>query len=315
MKYFLFLVIFIGVCGCRIGTFFTDIGNVSKDAKKISADFKAMKSTIVPIDTFTMNATSGVLTELANADSREKLDSIAARISRIITQYLNQSFQTLDPGPVGNKLVTGALDTLLAEETEYRIRMLLENVSRQAGKDVSYIINRAFADLASSTNKARLNSLMLSLFATQNSDSLAHFINRSIHQVDYEALGTTIGNDIFRSSLRPEIDSIARTAVRSIFDEIRKDDNVGGVFDDIRNIIILGIGLIGLILAGLFWWNRHKSMQMNKVFFHAIENLEPHTASHFRKSVESVAREKGVLKHVDTMMAKQEIAKREGKKL
>ena len=300
-------------CSCKIGTFFNDIGNVSRDAKKISTDFKAMREVIVPIDTFTMNATSGVLTELSSASSEEKLDSIAARISRIVAQYLNDALATVDPSPVGNKLVTGALDTLLARETQHRLQLMIEGVSRKAGKDISYLIKQSFLDLSSPANKARLNSILLSMFDVRSSDSLGMFLNRSIQSVDFERLGATISEDIFRSGLRAEIDSIARTAVRSIFDEIRKDDNARGFFDDIRNIIVLGVGLIGLLLALLFWWNRRKSMQMNQVFLHAIENLDHSTATHVKKSVEHEARQKGVLKHVDTMLHKESLKNRQGK--
>ncbi len=309
-----FILLFFGLIffnSCKIGTFFNDIGNVSKDAKKISSDFKAMRGTIVPIDTFTMNATAGVLTELANADSEEKLDSIAARISRIVAQYLNSAFQTLDPGPVGNKLVTGALDTLLASETQQRIKLLIEAVSRKAGQDISLLISNSFSDLSSPANKAKLNSVLLSLFDAKNSDSLSYFINRSIGQIDFELLGASLSKDIFQSNLRPEIDSIARTAVRAIFDEIRKDDTAKGFFDNIRNIIFLGLGLLGLLLGLLFWWNRRKSVQMNRVFMHAIENLDQHTATHVKKSVENVARQKGILKHVDKMLKKEQLLNRE----
>lgn len=299
---------------CKIGTFFNDIGNVSKDAKKISSDFKAMRATIVPIDTFTMNATSGVLTELSSTSSEEKLDSIAARISRSIARYLNEALLTVDPSPIGNKLVTGAMDTLLAIETQQRMKLLIEGVSRQAGHDISLLIGNAYTDLSSPSNKAKLNSVLLSLFDTRTSDSLSYFISRSINRVDFEALGAALSNDIFRSNLRPEIDSIARTAVRAIFDEIRKDETASGFFDNIRNIIFLALGLLGVLLGLLFWWNRRKSVQMNQVFLHAIENLDRETASHVKRSVEKEARQKGVLKHVDKMLHKEQLYNREGRK-
>ncbi len=171
-------------------------------------------------------------------------------------EYLNNGLKTIDPAPVGNKLVTGALDTLLAVETERRIKLLIAGVSNQAGKDISILINKSFSDLSSSANKAKLNSVLLSLFDTSSSDSLSSFISRSVNQVDLEGLGLSLRDDIFRSSLRPEIDSIARTAVRAIFDEIRKDNTAQGFFANIRNIIFLVVGLLGLMIALLFWLNR-----------------------------------------------------------
>ncbi|MDQ3015716.1 MAG: hypothetical protein M3R25_03200 [Bacteroidota bacterium] len=299
---------------CKIGTFFNDIGNVSKDAKKISADFKSLKETIVPIDTFTMNATAGVLTELSSAQSEEKLDSIASRLSKMISVYLNDALADINTAPVGNKLVTGAMDTLLAAKTQRRIQLLIDGVSRKAGNDISRIINGGFNDLTSSANKAKLNSLMLALFNANSADSLSYFINRSLSRVDYESIGAGISNDIFASNLRPQIDSIARTAVRSIFDEIRKDNTAQGFFSNIRNIIFLGLGLLGVLLALLFWWNRRKSMQMNRVFLRAIESLEHPVALDVKKSITREAMQKGVLKDVDALLKKEQLLGRGGLK-
>ena len=266
-----------------------------------------MKETIVPIDTFTMNATAGVLTELSSAESEDKLDSIAARLSRMVAFYLNDALADINTAPVGNKLVTGAMDTLLAAETQRRIQLLIDGVSRKAGNDIARLINGGFNDLTSPSNKAKLSSLFLSLFNTRNADSLSYFINQSIAEVDYKTIGEGISNDIFASNLRPQIDSIARTAVRAIFDEIRKDDTASGFFSNIRNIIFLGLGLLGILLGLLFWWNRRKSMQMNKVFLRAIENLEHPVAADVKKSIAREAMQKGVLKDVDALLKKEQL--------
>jgi hypothetical protein len=252
-----------------------------------------------------MKATEGILTELASEKTRENLDSVSARISRALGKYLTETFKNLDAGPVGNSLVTGAIDTLVAAETELRIKLLIEAVSAQAGKDIALVIRNTFSELSSPANKARLNSLMLSLFDSNNSDSLSHFINRAIDQIDFKELGANVSKDIFQENLRPEIDSIARTAVRAIFDEIRKDESTKGLFDNLRNIIFLGLGLLGLLLALLFWWNRRRSMQMNKVFVEAIENLDLETSKNVKRSVEREARQHGILKNVDEMLRKE----------
>lgn len=298
---------------CKIGTLFNDIGNVSKDAKKISADFKAMKETIVPIDTFMMNATAGMLTELASDQSNEKLDSIATRISALITARLNESLQNLDPSPVGNRIVTGALDTLLAVETQQRIKLLIDAVSRKAGQDVAMLINGAFSDMTSPANQAKLSSLMLSLYNSKNADSLSYFINRAISRIDYESIGTGIGDDIFADNLRPQIDSIARTAVRAIFHEIRKDNITKSIFQDVRGLIFLGLALFGILLGLLFWWNRRKSMQMNRVLISAIENLDHTVAADVKKSITREAMHKGVLKDVDALLKKEQLLNRGNK--
>ncbi len=295
---------------CKIGQIGTDFKLIKKDAQQISKDIKAVRGAFVPIDSLLMEATSGVLTELSNADSEEKLDTIAARINRILVQYLNESFKNLDPGPTGENLMKGAMRPVLDTMTERRLQEMIHSVSGQAAEDFTAVIRGMMTELTSAGSKAKLNALLLSLFTNTTSDSLSAFVNRTVADVDFGIIGQRIATELIEAKVKPQVDSVVRLAVRSIFDEIQKDKNARGFFSDIRNILILGLGLLGLIMAFLFWINRKKAMDLNKMFVHAIEDLEGKHAEDAKKSVEKHARARGLLRNVDRIMKKENLPNR-----
>src|SRR5258706_8161683 len=127
---------------CSIFIFFISrkIRKVFKDVDSVTKDVNDVKRAVLPVDTLLMDAASGILTELSSADAQEKLDSITARINRILTLYLNKTFQNLDAGLVGKKFTQGALDPLLAAETEERMKKLISALSNQLSHDIAGMI-------------------------------------------------------------------------------------------------------------------------------------------------------------------------------
>jgi hypothetical protein len=136
---------------------------------------------------------------------------------------------------------------------------------------------------------------------------LSAFINHSVRKVDFEDIGRRIATELIEANVKPQVDSVVRMAVRSIFDEIKQDQNARGFFDDIRNILLLGLGLLGLVMALLFWYNRKKAMDLNRMFVHAIEDLEGKHADDAKKAVEKQARAQGLLRNVDKILKKESL--------
>jgi hypothetical protein len=291
---------------CRIGQTLKDVNSVSKDVNRVASDFRDIRGVVVPVDTFVMVATAGLLTELSSLDSEAKLDSISARINRILTRYLNETFQNLDPGPVGKKAVQGALDPLLAAETEARMKNLISALSAQLSRDIAGIIT----ELSSPENKAKLNSLLTSFFSEANSAEISAFVNRALRDIEFDSLGRRISDELITQNLNPAIDSLVRTAVKGIFDEIRNDENARGLFGDIRHILFLALGLLGVIIGLFFWWNRRKSVQLNRMLVNAIEDLDEKTGKDVKKEVAKKARHEGLLPDLDKMLEKEHLLKR-----
>jgi len=283
-----------------------DFNSVSKDSKQISSDFHDVSGAIIPIDTFIMIATAGLLTELSSMESEQKLDSITARINRILTKYLNETFKNLDPGPVGKKFTQGALDPLLAAETEEKMKQLINALSIQISHDLAGVID----ELTSPTTQAKLNGMLTSFFSEANSAKISEFVNRALRDIEFDSLGNRIADELIAQNLRPEFDSIARTAVRAIFDEIRHNDNAKGIFGDIKNILFLGLALLGVIIGIFFWWNRQKSVKMNKMLINAIEDLDDNTGKTVKKQVSKKARSEGLLPDLDKMLEKEHLLNR-----
>jgi hypothetical protein len=292
---------------CKIGQVSKDFKDIKKEAQKISSDIKTVRRSFTPIDSATMMAISGVLTKLSDTISENQMDSIAARINRILVKYLNDSFNNLDPGPMGQHLVQGAMRPILDPATEQRLQEMIHSVSLKASQDLTAAMRNMMDELTSKKSKNQLNALVLSLFSRNNSDSLSGFINRSIANVDFELVGKRIATELLEQNLKPQVDSISRMAVRSIFEEIQKDKNARGFFSDVRNLIILGIGLLGVVMALLFWFNRQKAVEMNRMFIHAVEDLEGKHAVHARRAIENQARARGLLPNVDKMLQKENL--------
>ena len=292
---------------CKIGQVTKDFKVIRGEAEKISRDIKGVRAAFTPLDTAMMYAMSGVLTKLSDTISEQQMDTIAARINRILVAYLNQSFQNLDPSPVGKNFTKGALQPILDPATEQRLQEMIHSVSQQASRDLAAAMRNMMDELTSAKTKGQLNSLVLSLFSRSNSDSLSGFVNRSIANVDFELVGRRIASELLEQNLKPQVDSIARMAVRSIFQEIQKDKNARGFFSDVRNLIILGVGLLGVVMALLFWFNRQKAVQMNRMFIHAVEDLEGKHAIHARRAIENQARARGLLPNVSKMLQKENL--------
>ncbi len=300
------MIVLLTVFSCKIGRTLDDVNSVSKTAKKAGQDVSELTEAILPFDSLMMVITSGLLTELSSAESEEKLDSISARINRILTKYLNETFQNLDVASVGENAVNGALKPLLAAETEARMKQLIAALSDQLSLAVTGLIS----DLSSPENKAKLNSLLTSLLSEENSKAISSFINRSLRDIEIDSLGNRIAAELIDQNLNPSLDSLVRTVVKGIFDEIKNDDNAKGLFGDLKHILFLAFGILGLIIGLFFWWTRRKSNNLNRVLINSIEDLDEQQGKNIKKIVEKKARNEGLLPDLDKVLEEQHLLKR-----
>lgn len=284
---------------CKIGGALRDFHSVSKNINDVS-------SKLTPIDSLVMDATSGLLTELSNSNSKEKMDSITARLNRSLNAYLTKTFQDLDLGSMGHKLTQGAIDPLLSDETEVRMKELISSLSAQMSHDIA----KSITELTSPSNKAKLNSLLTSFFSEANSKMLSSFINRSLRDIDFDTLGSRMADQMIAKNLKPQVDSVIRTAVKAVFDEIRHNDNAKGIFGDFKNVLFLGLGLIGAIMGLLFWWNRRKSMKLNRMLVEAIQDLDDRSGKDVKMEVAKKARSEGMLSDLHKLMDQVDLFKR-----
>ena len=207
------------------------IGGALRDFHSISRNIDEVSSTMTPVDSLVMDATSGLLTELSSENSQEKLDSITARINRNLTKYLTQMFQELDPAPFSNKFSQGVLDPFLAEETELRMKKLISALSDQMSHDIA----KSITSLTSPANKAKLNSLLASFFSEANSKMLSSFINRSLRDIEFDTLGNRMANELIAKNLKPQMDTVIRTAVKAVFDgEVSAVNNI----EDMQMVVL-----------------------------------------------------------------------------
>ncbi|MBK9982566.1 MAG: hypothetical protein IPP15_09090 [Saprospiraceae bacterium] len=279
------------ICFCVVIFSSCKIGGALRDFHSVSRNIDDVSSKLKPIDSLVMDATSGLLTELSNSNSQEKMDSITARLNRSLNAYLTKTFQDLDLGSMGHKLTQGAIDPLLSDETEVRMKQLISSLSAQMSHDIA----KSITELTSPANKAKLNSLLTSFFSEANSKMLSSFINRSLRDIDFDTLGSRMADQMIAKNLKPQVDSVIRTAVKAVFDEIRHNDNAKGIFGDFKNVLFLGLGLIGAIMGLLFWWNRRKSMKLNRMLVEAIQDLDDRSGKDVKMEVAKKARSEGLL--------------------
>jgi hypothetical protein len=186
------------------------------------------------------------------------------------------------------------------------MKEMIAALSDQVSRDMTGIIN----DLTSPANKARLNSLLTSFFSEANSDAISAFVNRSLRDIEFDSLGKRIAAELITQNLNPAVDTLVRTAVKGIFDEIQKDENAKGFFGDIKHILFLGLGLLGAIIGLFFWWNRRKSVNLNRMLINAIEDLDDKTGQDVKKQVAKKARHEGLLPDLDKVLEREHLLKR-----
>ncbi|MGB4847972.1 MAG: hypothetical protein WBP41_08655, partial [Saprospiraceae bacterium] len=207
---------------------------------------------------------------------------------------------------MGHKLTQGAIDPLLSDETEVRMKQLISSLSAQMSHDIA----RSITELTSPANKAKLNSLLTSFFSEANSKMLSSFINRSLRDIDFDTLGSRMADQMIAKNLKPQVDSVIRTAVQAVFDEIRHNDNAKGIFGDFKNVLFLGLGLIGAIMGLLFWWNRRKSMKLNRMLVEAIQDLDDRSGKDVKMEVAKKARSEGMLSDLHKLIDQVDLFKK-----
>ncbi|MGB4846992.1 MAG: hypothetical protein WBP41_03690 [Saprospiraceae bacterium] len=296
------------ICFCVVILSSCKIGGALRDFHSVSRNIDEVSSKLKPIDSLVMDATSGLLTELSNSNSQEKMDSITARLNRSLNVYLTKTFQDLDLGSMGHKLTQGAIDPLLSDETEVRMKQLISSLSAQMSHDIA----KSITELTSPANKAKLNSLLTSFFSEANSKVLSSFINRSLRDIEFDSLGSRMADQMIAQNLKPQVDSVIRTAVKAVFDEIRHNDNAKGIFGDFKNVLFLGLGLIGAIMALLFWWNRRKSMKLNRMLVEAIQDLDDRSGNDVKMEVAKKARSEGMLSDLHKLIDQVDLFKKKG---
>ena len=104
-----------------------------------------------------------------------------------------------------------------------------------------------------------------------------------------------MANELIAKNLKPQLDTVIRTAVKAVFDEIRNDKNAKGIFGDFKHILFLGLGLLGGIMGLLFWWNRRKSVKLNRMLVEAIQDLDDLPGKDVKTEVANKARNEGLL--------------------
>jgi Ni,Fe-hydrogenase maturation factor len=297
-----FLLLFIS-CGIRKAT-----DSFADNLPKLEQHVADLKNQIIPIDSLTLDATLGMLEGLTTAESQEKIDSLIERINLLLSSYLQQTVKDLKVPQLGKDLVGGMIDTL-SKESE-KLNNLLDGLTAKLSTDLSKILNTTIASLSSRENRDKISSLVSAAVHRGLADSLIQIANRSITGINYSTLGDSIGNNLISNKLTPQIDSLARQAIRGVLDEINIHEAKKSIFSDLKNVIVLAIGGIGLLIALFTWFNRRKYVRVNEMLLAKIEQLSDRVDPNLKKEIHTEAVSQGVSQELDAMLDRVNLLKR-----
>ena len=223
------------------------IANVDTTFQKISVNIDEIQKAIVPVDTMVANAVNGALSGLTSDDSKAKLDTLSAMLTRNIIKSVNSALDSIDLESPGQKLITGIKDSLFAQSTSDELTALINTVFGSAKNEIIDAINAAFSNLSSEKNKQKLKGLG-SAIVSGITDSLGYKLNESIKQVDFNSLRDSILKNLINQQFRDSLALVTKSVTEGAATEVE------GVVAFIRKNVIKILWGLGLLAGGIFWW-------------------------------------------------------------
>ncbi len=282
--------------------------SVSDNLPKFEGHVDDLKQQVTPVDSLTMYATLGLLEGLTNTVGQQQIDSLLTRINLLIRASLQQTVADLAIPQVGKNLIGGMVDTLTSESD--RLQDMLHQLSSKIAQDMVQIIEGAMTSLTSLEQQQRISTLLSSVFGQTLADSLAGLVNHTFSAIKYSELGDSVSQNLIASKLSPQIDSLARKAIRSVLDEINVHEAKKSIFADLKNVITLAIGGIGVLIALFTWFNRRKYVRVNEMLLAKIERLSDSDAPKIKKEIYTEAVQQGIIRELDAMLKRVHLLKR-----
>jgi len=231
----------------------------SKTAEQVSQSLQDLTNE-EKVKKLAKSAIEGVMDGTSSETSRESLDELTRILSENIGQELNNVFAHLDTKTPGENFSNGVVNSLVNKEVEAKLKQLLANTANGAQEDFGQAIqnlekdiNKSLTGIVRNLNNqiSTLDESLQAVLSNSLQDSLSHFFNNAIADIELKPLSHKISTDLISTELRDSIISLA-TAVQNNIDIT---EPLPGIVTLLRqNAIILS--LLGFFLiASLIYWS------------------------------------------------------------
>ena len=259
---------------CKI----TDI--LRKTSDDITTDIDEIQAEIFPLDSAAKKIVVGILEGAATEHSKDNIDTLAKRITYGITHFLNERLKELDTESVGENLMTGLTKEIKSEGFRDTIQLLVNHVFQDLRSELTLTLDSLVITLTSDENKARVESMVASLFAEANARKANEFINTSLEGISFTSIADSLRANLLNEETQEALNNIIPTKIDSILDKadgiLNKIGEDGESFIE-RNIWTIVLGVASLMLLGtllFFWRKKRQESKMNDVIMATINDLK-----------------------------------------
>lgn len=192
--------------------------NISRDLNRAVNDMDSLVAEVRPIEEFTKRAVMGVFDGAADPATQDDLDTLTRRMTEVITNYLNKSFDSLNVRVLGENFMAGVKDSLLNDNTKARLKDLINSASDRVAFKLDSTLRATIRSLNSPENQASIRKMLDSLLSDSNSIKLSNFLQKSIDSLNLKPLGDKIVTQLFSKQFQTRVDSLTASAIRAAED-------------------------------------------------------------------------------------------------
>ncbi|MTB51114.1 hypothetical protein [Lewinella sp. W8] len=244
------------------GTVSKDVTAATGDLKHLTEDIRSVRENVLPLDTISKQLIQGVLDKLSEDSTQNTLEVLIGQI--------NQLLADLNTAQVGGKLSAGLIDSLTSARSQRRLDSLLLAVTQSAGNNLDATVKQFLVRLNSRDKQAEVDKLLASLLSARNRSRATGFLDSILAGVNFRRVGTELTANLVSDSLRSDVDSLVRTSVRAILEEVDEDD---GLWSNLKSILLWAAAIIGIAIAVLIWFLSRRNRRVNKFLVREIEAL------------------------------------------
>jgi hypothetical protein len=271
-----------------------DVELAAVDINRVSEDFNAVREGLLPFDSLSIQLIDGVLQKLSEEGTKDTL--------QVLIDELNAMLADLNTGQLGADVSTGLIDSLTSTRSRRQLDSLLMAVTASAGENLDATVKQFLVGLNSSDKQAEIDQLLASLLSERNRARTSVFLDSILRGVNFERVGNDLTASLVSDSLQADVDSLVRTAVRAILEEV--DEGGDGIWGNLKSILLWAAAIIGIAIAVLIWFLSRRNRRVNKFLVREIEALSKEVQGYedIKNQINQKAINEGVKGDLDSVL-------------
>ena len=255
---------------------------------------------LFPLDTAMKKVMVGLLDGAATESSKDNIDTLSKRLTNGITKFLNERLKEMDTKSLGSNLIAGVKDEISSDDFQDTLRLLINGAFSDLRTNLNLTVDSVFIGLSSGENKARLESMMASLFTENNSELMRSFLNKGIEGISFTSIADSLRNNLLNEETQAALNNIIPTKIDTILEKTegildKLGENGEGFIE--RNIWTIIGGIASLMLLGTLLWlwrKRSKENKMNDVIMASINDMGDDESKVLKEVIKKNAIQRGI---------------------